>query len=409
MALAVPSEGDGGWLERRADEISQMLRCPVTIEDTEHRVLAYSMHEQNADAIRIATIIGRRVPEHVVRSLREKGVIRRLQREDGPIRIEAMEEIGLGARAAVSVRSGGRVVGYIWAAETDRPPDESDMDKLRRAAESIAGELHRRNEVRWRSDFEQGAFLVRLVEGRFLSDEEIRAHAEGLGRPLPEIFRMAAIDFDLEPSSLWPLLRRSVEILEEEPGVCRLTHAAIEGRLVFLAGMSSARGSKRGWRSSLERLEGRLGLAFPGRRITVGAGSIKDNDYTLASDSYREAIKTIEVRKRFPGASGSSLSYEELGYAHFLPAVAETIRTERITNVHVALLREYDRKHQTDLTYTLSVLLACDCSVREAAERLHVHPNTLSYRIARMNEISGIDLKNMADKVAAFLYLHSGG
>ncbi|MBW7461163.1 helix-turn-helix domain-containing protein, partial [Paenibacillus sepulcri] len=45
----------------------------------------------------------------------------------------------------------------------------------------------------------------------------------------------------------------------------------------------------------------------------------------------------------------------------------------------------------------------------EAAERLHIHPNTLGYRMVRMNEISGINLKSMSDKVAAFLYLQSGG
>ncbi|MBW7462380.1 PucR family transcriptional regulator, partial [Paenibacillus sepulcri] len=98
--------GNIGWLERRADEISHMLQCPVTIEDAEHRVLAYSMHSGSTDAIRIATIMSRRVPEHVIRSFHEGGVIRRLQKEEGPQRIEANEEIGLGSRVAIAVRSG---------------------------------------------------------------------------------------------------------------------------------------------------------------------------------------------------------------------------------------------------------------------------------------------------------------
>lgn len=70
-----PFKGTFGSLENLADTISEVLHCPVTIEDANHRLLAYSTHEDSTDPARIATIIGRRVPEKVINSLWRDGVI----------------------------------------------------------------------------------------------------------------------------------------------------------------------------------------------------------------------------------------------------------------------------------------------------------------------------------------------
>ena len=49
--------------------MSDLLGCPVTVEDVNFRLLAYSSHEKVTDAARIATIINRQVPENLINSL----------------------------------------------------------------------------------------------------------------------------------------------------------------------------------------------------------------------------------------------------------------------------------------------------------------------------------------------------
>jgi DNA-binding PucR family transcriptional regulator len=44
-----------------------------------------------------------------------------------------------------------------------------------------------------------------------------------------------------------------------------------------------------------------------------------------------------------------------------------------------------------DLTVTLETYLAHDLDRRRAAAALHVHPNTLDYRLRRIIELIGID------------------
>lgn len=60
-------------LEALVDAISETLQCPITIEDPNHSLLAFSSHEAQTDPVRIATIIGRKVPEKVVKALWRDG------------------------------------------------------------------------------------------------------------------------------------------------------------------------------------------------------------------------------------------------------------------------------------------------------------------------------------------------
>ncbi len=57
-------------------------------------------------------------------------------------------------------------------------------------------------------------------------------------------------------------------------------------------------------------------------------------------------------------------------------------------------LSEYDRGGGMELVETLGGYLDAGASIAPAAERLGVHRNTLAYRIARMEEISGHDLSD---------------
>src|SRR3954471_5338567 len=128
-------------LDEIADRISEVLHCPITIEDPNHRLLAYSTHDDRTDPARIATIIGRRVPEKVINSLWKEGVIPLLLSSHDPIRVKTVDDIGLGNRVAVSVWKNDEVLGFIWALEIEKTFSEEDFACLKRAAEATKNKL----------------------------------------------------------------------------------------------------------------------------------------------------------------------------------------------------------------------------------------------------------------------------
>ena len=71
----------------------------------------------------------------------------------------------------------------------------------------------------------------------------------------------------------------------------------------------------------------------------------------------------------------------------------------------VSRLLEHDRRHQTGFCASVAVWLSCDQDVRRTATRLCIHPNTLRYRLRRASELSGLDLRDLRQRLAATLVL----
>ena len=65
---------------------------------------------------------------------------------------------------------------------------------------------------------------------------------------------------------------------------------------------------------------------------------------------------------------------------------------DRLRDRVIGPLRRYDRERSADLVETLQAFLASGLDRRAAAEQLHVHPNTLNYRLRRIEELTGIQL-----------------
>jgi len=70
-------------------------------------------------------------------------------------------------------------------------------------------------------------------------------------------------------------------------------------------------------------------------------------------------------------------------------------------------LLDFDVAHGADLVETLRAYLAADGSVREVAGRLFVHRNTVRYRLAQVERLTGRSLASMQDRVQLWLALQA--
>ena len=85
-------------------------------------------------------------------------------------------------------------------------------------------------------------------------------------------------------------------------------------------------------------------------------------------------------------------------------AAATSTQGERFTSLELRAWRGLLRV-QVSLVKTLDAYFACLGSPTEAAERLHVHRNTLLYRLHRIQEIALIDLSDAETRLALHLSL----
>ncbi len=83
--------------------------------------------------------------------------------------------------------------------------------------------------------------------------------------------------------------------------------------------------------------------------------------------------------------------YDELAQYHLLSRMSAEFTTEERYSPEFARLLNYDRQHGTDYVDTLRVYLKSQ-NVLTASKQLHIHRNTMNYRLQKIEEIIGCSL-----------------
>lgn len=110
-----------------------------------------------------------------------------------------------------------------------------------------------------------------------------------------------------------------------------------------------------------------------------------------ATRAYREALDATTIGRALLG-EGGAIAYAELGAYRYLVHIAADEAPRDPMRAAVDLLIDYDTRRRTALLDTLERYLAERRSVIESARALFIHPNTLRQRLARIEELTGIDL-----------------
>ncbi|AZS74827.1 hypothetical protein DDE74_31310 [Streptomyces lydicus] len=144
------------------------------------------------------------------------------------------------------------------------------------------------------------------------------------------------------------------------------------------------------------------GLADDGR-LTVGVSASVHSAEGLRG-ALEEARHARRVAAARPGRVCAAGHEELASHVLLLPFVPDDVRrafTARLLDP----LRDYDRRHRAELIPTLEAFLDCDGSWTRCATRLHLHVNTLRYRVGRIEQLTGRDLARLEDKLDFFLAL----
>lgn len=387
-------------LETLADLISEELECPITIEDANHRIIAYSRHEDEVDPVRIATIMRRRVPEHVINSLWKAGAIPKLFESEEPVVVPKIEQVKIEERVAISVRKNKEVVGFIWA-HPRKPFDEKKIAILQEAAQAVKNQLIQRRNQREKAEKNGEELLWKLLTGHFSRMKDFEQANEHYHLRVKGSLAVVIFDF-IEPITL-SVERKAgylIETMQQVPVVAKTVDNSQLILLVRLPETNEFEAMTNYIGNFLEKMKERGHMA----KIVPAAGCVVDNPLKV-SESYQEALYVFKMKQQFPEATASIYSYEKLGVFQFIEDLAAIRKKSGYQNPMLQKLKMYDREHHSNLQETIFVFLQHDGNINEAAKALHIHANTLSYRLKRISEIAGIQLKDANQKMTLYLDL----
>ena len=110
--------------------------------------------------------------------------------------------------------------------------------------------------------------------------------------------------------------------------------------------------------------------------------------------SFLRARRAVNVRLNSAHPQGAS-DYDELGFYHVVDAAQAVGVADEYVRQWLGTLMNYDAARNSDLVHTLSIYLECGGNYDESAASLHVHRSTLRYRLGRIADLTGYDLRNV--------------
>ncbi|MGB9791808.1 MAG: PucR family transcriptional regulator [Thermacetogeniaceae bacterium] len=119
--------------------------------------------------------------------------------------------------------------------------------------------------------------------------------------------------------------------------------------------------------------------------------------------SYQEALIALNISK-LTGKKNFVKHYNDLGIFSIIN-YADTELLSNFTSSTISKLLEYDSLNRGELVATLKTLFDTGFDLKEAAQRLYIHSNTLRYRIKKIEELTGMRLDRPEDQLNLFAAL----
>ena len=132
------------------------------------------------------------------------------------------------------------------------------------------------------------------------------------------------------------------------------------------------------------------GASATNTAVSVGVGTPRAGIDGIRR-SHQEARQALTLGRRLHGA-GHLTRFDTLGVFRLIFAAEQLPELAMLYSETLGTLLEYDREHNAELIRTLDAFFAANGSPKEAAERLHVHRNTVLYRLDRIRDITGFNL-----------------
>jgi DNA-binding PucR family transcriptional regulator len=396
------ASGTAGDLFALAQAVADRTGGLVSIEDADSHVLAYSTSDEHADELRRLSILGREGPPEMLDWLRRWGVFGALRAATDVVSVAQRDDLGLRPRLAVGIREpGGQAyLGTLWLQQTDADPAPDSAEVITGAA-AVAARIIAQSVSMPSVHGEQ----VQRLLGFRGEDVDVTYLAQALNIPA---------DGPIVVVGLAPSERDGNGGRRPDPGKQNLpaltlhasafrpdsVTAAVGGRVYVLFPRTGEGPATVRWaRATVAAAERQFGLRIRAV-IAAGAGVIdaarlrgevdRVIDAALHEGALIDQVTTVE-QSRTPVLLGEIVGLLTANPDLIDPRVAE--------------LGDYDSAHGTELVSSVRAYLDTFGDVRAAATGLHIHPNTLRYRLRRAHELTGLDLGDQATRLVVALAL----
>jgi len=371
-----------------AQSLADRIHGMVSIENAESHVLAYSASNDEADDLRRLSILGRAGPPEHLKWIGQWGIFDALRSGSEVVRVAERPELGLRPRLAIGIHqpaAGARqprvFAGSIWVQQGSRPLAD-DAEQMLRGAAVLAARIMSRLAARPSTHTRWLQQLLGLADVVGPLDVAVVARELGLAADNTAALigwdSIDSGDAGSRPARLADVLALSASALRRDAQV-----ATNGSRIYVLLPKTATARSVTSWvRGTISALSTELGVQLRAAIAAPVAGLVG------VAAARAEVDRVLDSAERHP-AFAQVTSLAEARTTVLLDEIVTLVSTdERLVDPRIRDLRARDPV----LAETLRTYLDSFGDIAAAAQSLQVHPNTVRYRVRRVEKLLSTSL-----------------
>jgi sugar diacid utilization regulator len=394
----------GAELGALCSQMARMSQRPVAVFDSHGQLAALEQQKKSVEPADLARAFAEQADALGTREVPDD-----LHPQVAQVRLGDREL----ACIVTPIVPGGRHDGWILLLEDSDDPHPHDLAEHRvlveQAAPIVGTEMLRLRSVQRAKEQARGDFVHGLLHGRFATLEDISARAAHYEFPVRSWFGVLiasgmTVPGDADsPARLQRVAVQAARLLPEQE---RHTQAAMVGDVLVVVREAARRGTMGTPEAAIatiadyatalhsylsrRRDQGSRPVRVTYGRPVVGALAIPD--------SYREARMAhgLQQRLNLPPVCG----YQEMRVHAVLEDVAASRTGKSFATDVLGPLRD---PNVGDLESAVLAYVASGGNVNGASRDLHIHRNTMLYKLDRASRLLGMDLRQADNQFAVWL------
>ncbi|MDQ6709561.1 MAG: PucR family transcriptional regulator ligand-binding domain-containing protein [Candidatus Dormibacteraeota bacterium] len=409
--LALNAQG----LDEIVKTLGELVESSISLEDASFHLLASHVVPGLTDRHRQQTLAQHGTPVKVQQAAAIKTMLQGVVQGRAPRQVPPIPELGLTARRIMApVLAGREHLGYLSIIDHPAQHEELAMVAIEHAATVIALEMIKQREVTEAEDRVRGELVDDLLNGTSGDEANVHRRARHLRYDLTVPHRLLLVDIDQFRAFIrerryeeGKVIALKHQLLQLVTGTVRRKHphhliTAHSDSVIALVPQPAD--AKEGEPEALANAiresvaESELGITVS---VAISRLCVKPADFQPA---FIDAQRALELMVRF-GKREQVVNYDRLGVYRLLAQVEDRQGLEAFAGRLLGALVSYDQARGTPLLRTLEMYLQRHGNLRQSARDLHIHLNTLHYRLRRISEVTGLDLKDADARLDLLLAL----
>ena len=381
---------DGGGLLEIADRLHRFARTPVALLRDDGQLAAEAGFEEMTPATR-QTLLAALPNVTSLRSWAARQSVHGLANAVGALPLEnaAKSEKGDYRQVIVApIYANDAVHGYTLllrhSGQADQEINAVEEIAALQGAAAAALEWAKQNAVDVAEERMRATFVDELLAAEIADEQAWIQRGASLGYDLTTPHAALVIEAANAPDWPHPLLR----FIDKQPVNIPYSRRD-QGMLLFwpIENPKSARELKRVANEFAREL---LGHA-PQTELIIGIGRPAVSP-SLWMQSQHQARESWRMGKAWQAAPVTY--FGDLGLYQLLTALGDTHEARRFFRKTLGKLIAHDQEHNSELVATLEGFFASHGNLSQTAKRLHIHRNTLTYRLERISTIAQLNLND---------------